>query len=131
MTIINLTKIAATTDQAAIGVTDLTGSLLTALRAYMLVPDYADEKFIKNNANQLASIAYSAWDEACQKAADSDDRHLCPTDDAYMDYWYHSPKEVIIGGAQSLMPFLEDELMLRGFRVGYYNTVSSTIVWVN
>lgn len=127
MTIINLTQHQATEDQVAQGVVNLEGALLSGLKAYLTFPAVYDKKFLVNNAQKIADIAWDAWNANCHAAAAADERPLCSTDDEYANYWYHSPREVMIGDMPSFMRHLEDALIAKGFRVGYACTARVSV----
>lgn len=119
MSIINLTQHQATADQTAVGIVDVQDNFTATLKNLLTFPAVYDVYMLIGRAQAIASLAYDSWNAQCQAAADTDTRPLCSTDDAYMDYWYHSSKEVMIGGMPSFMRHLEDALIAKGFKVGY------------
>lgn len=127
MTIINLTQHQATEDQVAVGVVNVIGANLTELKTLLTFPAVYTTEMLKTAAEAIAKLAWIEWNASCQAAADADTRPLSSTDDAYMDYWYHSPKEVMIGGMPSFMRHLEDALIAKGFRVGYACTARVSV----
>ena len=119
MAIINLTQHQATADQVAEGILDVQENFTPRLKNLLTFPSVYDVHMLIERAEAIASLAYDSWNANCQAAADADTRPLSSTDDAYMDYWYHSAKECMIGGMPSFMRHLEDALIAKGFKVGY------------
>lgn len=127
MTIINLTQHVATEDQVAAGVVNVQANFVATLKNLLTFPPVYDVYMLIGRAQAIASLAYDSWNASCQAAADADTRPLSSTDDAYMDYWYHSAKECMIGGMPSFMRHLEDALIAKGFRVGYACTARVSV----
>lgn len=127
MTIINLTQHVATEDQVAAGVVNVQDNFTATLKNLLTFPATYDVYMLIVRAQAVAAIAYDSWNASCQAAADADTRPLSSTDDAYMDYWYHSSKECMIGGMPSFMRHLEDALIAKGFKVGYACTARVSI----
>lgn len=120
MPILNMTQHTATVDQVATGIVDLPASYLEALRDILTLPADYTKTELEFRAKRLVGLAKDAWADIAHNNA-IQAGHL-PPDDVYQNHFYHTSKEVMVGGLPSLMSHLERAFAAEGFKVGYART---------